>query len=520
MPSMRTRSQQPTPVSAQVEMPSDFPAIPQAIIDHFPDAADWQSRLDQFWTCTNQAIQQAQQQVANYNNSRVTFSVDTFQIYAKNGSPQPMFALDSTGVRIGNVLVIDTPARKVYIGAGTYQSADTPFYVDTMGNFSLGANFVWAPSTATLTITGVINATSGKIGGFTIGATSLHAGSGASYVELLSIGGGNALVAGANTTAKGEYSKNIAYFSYITVPVAAIGGQDNTTLDSGFVQIYKAGNQVFYLSGDLEKMFFGAASDTNLYRSAANTLKTDGAFIVTGKVGIGVSSPNEPLEIAGTGRMFLGDGGGASRKGLLFDAIEDGTYARIHAYDYGAVSSLNLVLNPFGGGNVGIGTITPSAKLDVNGFIKQIGNVQQTSDVTVTASTSLVDLPGLSILLEAGQTYYFQVMVMGSTTGTGGFALSPVASGGLTTSYAFFGFNGGYTSAANGPGGFPSCALTANTMGVNYGADTVGATNFTGCLFGTIVVNVAGTFKIQMAQHSANGSATVHQGSFMTVTKC
>lgn len=170
MPSLPTRLQQPSPVNPQVPIPGDFPSIPKEIMDRFPNsAADWQRRLDEFWGRTAQAIQEAQKQTAAQVNSQVIFTVDRFLIYA-NGVPTPMFALDATGVRLGNVLVVNTPGRKIYIGAGTYANANTPFYVDTLGNFSLGDSFVWDAETDTLTITGIINATSGTIGGFTIGA--------------------------------------------------------------------------------------------------------------------------------------------------------------------------------------------------------------------------------------------------------------------------------------------------------------------------------------------------------------
>lgn len=169
MPSLRTRTQQPTPVSPQVQVPSEFPAIPQEVLNRFPSAADWQRRFDDFWTTTKQALQEAQNQVAKTVNSRIVFTADQFLIYA-NGVPTPMFYLDSTGVRLGNVLVVNTPYRKVYIGAGNYQNADTPFYVDGDGKFSLGASLTWDPDTDTLTVTGTIIATSGTIGGFNIGA--------------------------------------------------------------------------------------------------------------------------------------------------------------------------------------------------------------------------------------------------------------------------------------------------------------------------------------------------------------
>lgn len=170
MPSLPTRAQQPSPVAPQVELPAEFPDIPAEVLERFPSARQWQRDLDEFWTRTKQSIQTAQTQAANYANARVVYSVDTFLIYAKNGIPEPMFALDSTGVKLGDVLVINTPGRKMYIGEGVYADDGTPFYVDTLGFFSLGSSLTWNPETDTLDITGVINATSGTIGGFEIGS--------------------------------------------------------------------------------------------------------------------------------------------------------------------------------------------------------------------------------------------------------------------------------------------------------------------------------------------------------------
>lgn len=170
MPAIPTRRQQPSPVNPQVPIPGEFPAIPQEVLDRFPSAKDWQTRLNEFWQRTAQALQVAQQQSAAQINSTVIWTVDRFLIYTNDGSSMPMFVLDSTGIRLGNVLVVNTPGRKVYIGAGEYANDNTPFYIDTLGFFSLGASLTWDPETDTLTITGIINATSGTIGGFEIGA--------------------------------------------------------------------------------------------------------------------------------------------------------------------------------------------------------------------------------------------------------------------------------------------------------------------------------------------------------------
>jgi hypothetical protein len=87
----------------------------------------------------------------------------------------------------------------------------------------------------------------------------------------------------------------------------------------------------------------------------------------TGDVGLGTIEPNEILEIAGNGRLFLGDGGGAERRGLLIDAVEPGDYVRIVPYDYGTNSNMELYFPS----NVNIGTTNGANgyKLSVDGKI-------------------------------------------------------------------------------------------------------------------------------------------------------
>ena len=62
-----------------------------------------------------------------------------------------------------------------------------------------------------------------------------------------------------------------------------------------------------------------AAMDTNLYRSAAKTLKTDGSLVVAGKVGIGTSQPVSTLQVSGSQSV--------RRTGVTGDyAVSDGDY--------------------------------------------------------------------------------------------------------------------------------------------------------------------------------------------------
>lgn len=261
MPSLRRRSQQPAPVNPQVPIPNDFPAIPQEILDRFPSAAQWQKRLDDFWARANQAIQEAQSQSASAVNSRIVYSVDQLLVYA-NGVPMPLFALDATGVRLGDVLVVSTPGRKVFIGQGQFEDDLTPFYVDQRGFFSLGSSLTWNPETDTLTINGTINATTGEIGGFTIGADSLT--------------GPNLTLNSDDDTASIVINNNP-------------GGNQATFNPKGLIVVDQFGSAGFTLqaqpNGDSLLIFHQTNSgvvflDANLYRSAADVLKTDDSFVV------------------------------------------------------------------------------------------------------------------------------------------------------------------------------------------------------------------------------------------------
>ena len=111
--------------------------------------------------------------------------------------------------------------------------------------------------------------------------------------------------------------------------------------------------------------------NTILGDASTDTLNVGNGGLVkdaSGNVGIGTSSPNSKLEV--TSRITASDGGGASRIALNIESNTSAqTYSGINSYNYGTSTARNLVLNE-SGGNVGVGTISPSKNLEVVGTIR------------------------------------------------------------------------------------------------------------------------------------------------------
>ena len=139
------------------------------------------------------------------------------------------------------------------------------------------------------------------------------------------------------------------------------------------------------LQTPLEKsplVFGGDANQTRVgigTNSPSKKLHVEGDTYLNGKVGIGINSPQSKLHIynpgaatkvvigksfsaGGFSTLVLGTKGDKNSAGFI-QAI------KVAGKDYGS-----LILNE-DGGNVGIGTTTPSAKLDVNGNFHTSGNV-------------------------------------------------------------------------------------------------------------------------------------------------
>ncbi len=110
--------------------------------------------------------------------------------------------------------------------------------------------------------------------------------------------------------------------------------------------------------------------------------------VLSGRVGIGTATPVYPLAVATTGdaiALSLGESGSATGKTLdlgYWTATDVGRIQAVHA----GTGFKPLALNP-AGGNVGIGTLAPSARLEVRG--DEGANVISATGATVGGLVSL-----------------------------------------------------------------------------------------------------------------------------------
>jgi hypothetical protein len=145
------------------------------------------------------------------------------------------------------------------------------------------------------------------------------------------------------------------------------------------------GNKVTYL-GTLGASGYGEFSTYDYSTGTAFNfvLNANG-----GKVGIGTITPIAKLHVRNGGSPgvhvpavagLMVSGGGSSNRVMIADGdkvtylgtVGASNYGEFSTYDYSNSTGFNFVLNA-NGGNVGVGTITPAAKLDVNGTVKGKG---------------------------------------------------------------------------------------------------------------------------------------------------
>ncbi len=141
----------------------------------------------------------------------------------------------------------------------------------------------------------------------------------------------------------------------------------------------------------------------------------------------------------------------------------------------------------------------------------QTQNSRVASNFSVTSSTTLTNVTGLTATVIAGKTYKFEARLY-LTDGTGGVNF---AIGGTATATDFKAWGGTYESMG---GGTVTSVLTTS-LGSDIGRTSVNDANFT-MISGTITVNAGGTLTVQFAQDTSDGDPSIIlKNSTFTVTE-
>lgn len=143
-------------------------------------------------------------------------------------------------------------------------------------------------------------------------------------------------------------------------------------------------------------------------------------------------------------------------------------------------------------------------------FLQWGGQSRVTSDFSVTSTTALLNVTGLSVNLEAGRTYFFETELYITDAAAGG-ARAAIAGTATATNINYT----GYMIADNAIKGKANATALATVVANSVTTETSGIIIR---ITGTITVNAAGTLTVQMAQSVSNGTATVaKRGSWFYV---
>lgn len=287
----------------------------------------------------------------NTTVSRITFQADVFQIQTATGSHKTVFSTSADAIKLGDVLTVDLANAKVYIGTGTYGNANTAFYVDDDGYFSLKNKLTFDPTGAgTLTITGTIVATAGSIGGWDINATTISKNNAvldsagqlilgtANDVVYISATDATYRIWAGNATA-GSAAFSVSKAGALLATSGNIAGwalsattlsRNNATLDSAGQLILGTANDIVYVSAtdSTYRIWVGnvTAASASFSVTKAGALFATGATIsgtitsTSGTIGgftLGASSltsgsGNTYVEIQNSGSPFIKFGNGTN----------------------------------------------------------------------------------------------------------------------------------------------------------------------------------------------------------------
>lgn len=198
-----------------------------------------------------------------------------------------------------------------------------------------------------------------------------------------------------------------------------------------------------------------------------------------------------------------------------FSNTASGTYLSVHTIPNGQLTSVESTrFQPSGGMSIGTATDPGVGNVLANGFINSAGGFKRvTSNFSVTSSTALTNITGLSVTLAAAGVYIIEADLFTTCNSSGG---------------EQFGL-GGTATATSILANLETFAIAgAAAYSIHFGDQITSITSFGGgangyvtghtVIRGLIVVNAGGTLTIQYAQNTSNAAASnVLAGSYMKV---
>jgi hypothetical protein len=346
------------------------------------------------------------------------------------------------------------------VGAGIWAGGQTRFYTTGDMTLSVGATLTTAAPT-------------GYTDALTISSTGLAVTGSLSSTGKITSGGNIQVVAAGDLTWGGNYGAGIPVINgtngvgFTFYPGGSTTGAVGVLNASGLVLTgalsatttlqAKTGITNPPSSGALTGLSMGFDSNTEVswIQSERNSLAETRSLLLNpngGFVGVGTAGPLNTLQIntsVGASVPAAGSSGhvfaaGSSAFGLTGGALTNGNaYLQATRWD-GTAINYNMLLNP-NGGNVGVGTATPAAKLDVNGNTAITGTLSASNGTynrfATTNSgdvvTSLVNKGGnnayLTIASGTAADYVLEMATERTGAGTGNFYFG----GNHTTNFVF-----------------------------------------------------------------------------------